>query len=656
MNRQFLRVLLVFACVLCRVPAQAQGQQPATPPPPYQAPAMRFDAKGMTLIDAVKLTLEHDPTIKLRQADVELRSGVLRSEKGLFDYVFNANGSFSREQTQLSDGEKSDLQQTRDDLAAAVGEVGVISQSLTSAAAILNDKNLVANNPAGMNLSGIKDVNVLNQMALLQSQLVTYKDLLASATLTDPKVRADVAALRDATVAKNLEYVNLQQASTGAASSQLQTDITNLGDTPEDRWEKFSDFHFDVSKTFRNGLNLKPFGDLTYSSQNYVGKAEIDKAFGGMGVSPRYTGKLGFDVVLPLLRGSGSRSVAAFETAAKYDLEASRLAMLQQKSQSVLATVLAYWQARAAADQVEVQRRSVEIQGELGTITRALIAANEKPRAEEARVLAATADARSRYEAAQRALTDTRISLAQSMGVALADALSLPLASESYPMPGPDLAIDPNAYLTLAREAVAKRFDHQAALKVEASGKSLVEGARIDTRPLLNLNGSVWGTSLSQTASGLSHWVFRSGKVGAEFQVPFGNNSAQGLLEQRLSQLNRSKIDSANLERTITLNVVQLAETLSIAASRLRAALEAVTNYDQTVLNEKARYKAGDSSLVDAILTEQQATTARAAYISAQQDYAMLLASLRYEAGLLVQDGVVDAPQLIAVPAALVRR
>ena len=269
---------------------------------------------------------------------------------------------------------------------------------------------------------------------------------------------------------------------------------------------------------------------------------------------------------------------------------------------------------------------------------------------------ASNADSRSRYEAAQRALADARTNLAQVMGVTLADALSLPMSSDPYPAPPADLQIDPTMYLAFAKEAVAKRFDHQAALKSEASGKALVDGARIDTRPLLNLTGAVWGTSLSSETWGLDCWVFRSGRLGADFEKPFGNNTAQGLLQQRQAQLNRTRIDSANLERQITINIVQLSEALSIAAARLRAAQEAVRNYDQTIVNEQARFKAGDTSLLDAILTEQQTTGARLSFITAQQEYATLLAALRYEGGVLVQDGSVDVQQLVAVPSALIRR
>ena len=194
-------------------------------------------------------------------------------------------------------------------------------------------------------------------------------------------------------------------------------------------------------------------------------------------------------MVLPLLRGSGPRLGGGGGNGG--DSTTSRRAgstLLFQQSQSVLDTIQAYWQARAAAGQVDVLRRSVEVQGELATLTRSLIAANEKPPSDEARILASTADARSRYEAAQRQLTDARINLAQVMGVALADALSIPLASDPYPQPPADLQIDPQAYAAFIKEAVARRFDRQAVLKAEASGKALVEGARLDTRPFLDVN------------------------------------------------------------------------------------------------------------------------------------------------------------------------
>ena len=90
------------------------------PQAPYQPPAMRFDGGGLTLADAVTLTLQHDPNIKLREAGVARQQGVLRSERGLFDSVFRTTGTFSRTQSELLDSEKLQQVQTRDDLATAI--------------------------------------------------------------------------------------------------------------------------------------------------------------------------------------------------------------------------------------------------------------------------------------------------------------------------------------------------------------------------------------------------------------------------------------------------------------------------------------------------------------------------------------------------------
>ena len=58
-------------------------QAPAQPRPaampdadqPYQPPALRFDPQGMTLLDAIKLTLQHDPNIKLADTAISRDSG-----------------------------------------------------------------------------------------------------------------------------------------------------------------------------------------------------------------------------------------------------------------------------------------------------------------------------------------------------------------------------------------------------------------------------------------------------------------------------------------------------------------------------------------------------------------------------------------------------
>ena len=649
------RAILLLAA-LCSFPGRQAAAQPPAATPAYQPPAVRFDPKGLALLDAVKLTLEHDPNVKLREADAESRAGALRSQQGRFDMVLRGSGGLNREQVELTDTEKARLQEVRDDLRLALTEVTALSDSLLAAANTLNDPRIYTS-PASLDFTaGIRDYDIKNQMSILGSQLVLYYDILRSPQLTDPTVKADIVDLRQQTVGKNISNFLAQRDTIAGAPAQLAARLEALGPAPEEQWNRQGDVRLDLSKEFRSGLFVRPYLDLTYTASNYVGKKESSPDAGGLGVEPLYRGDLGFEVILPLARGRGRASVGAAETAARYDLEASRLALLHQQSQSVLTTVQAYWEARAAADRVEVMRRSVELQGQFANLTRALIAANEKPRSEEARVMASTADARSRYEAAQRRLTDARITLAKVMGVALADALFIPLASDPPPRPPALLQADPSALTALVKEAIARRYDRQASLKLEASGKALVDGARIDTRAVLDVNGKVWGTSLQEKTPGYNDWVVRSGSIGIDYERPFGNNTAVGRLDQSEASYRQARIDTANLERVIALNITQYAEAVKLAADRLAAAEEAVRNYDETIKAEAARLKAGDSSLINTILTEQQTTSARLSLIDAQQEYSTLLALLGHEAGLLVQDGVVNLSSIVAVPAALQRR
>jgi len=344
-----------------QAPTSPAPAAPAAPASPYQAPAMRFDS-GLSLLDAVKLTLEHDPTIKLRQADIDLQKGLLRTTKGPFDWLLQANGTYSRDQTELLQKEKQDQINTRTQLQSAITQSRTLTDSLKAASVLLADKNAAFNSADSWNLSGIKDKDVLNEMTILQSELVLFRDVLTSPSLNDATVRADTIDLRQKTLGNVIDTVNAQAGAIDVLPDQLQTELDNLGSAPDERWTKQAELTLDLFKMYRTGFQVHPFVDLKYGSENFVGKDHFESEFGGEGSEPFSNGKLGFEVVLPLLRGAGRDSVAANEIAAKYDVEASRLSMLFQQSGSVLTTIQAYWQARAAADQVEVLRRSVEIE------------------------------------------------------------------------------------------------------------------------------------------------------------------------------------------------------------------------------------------------------------------------------------------------------
>src|SRR4029079_17456881 len=111
-------------------------------------------------------------------------------------------------------------------------------------------------------------------------------------------------------------------------------------------------------------------------------------------VGNTYTFQAGLNVLVPLARGRGARAVDALERASALEHEASQLRLQFQSSSTALRTVLAYWDLRAAQDTVGVARRAVELQTELLTLTRRLIAAGELPQTDIARAQAAESRSR----------------------------------------------------------------------------------------------------------------------------------------------------------------------------------------------------------------------------------------------------------------------
>jgi outer membrane protein TolC len=140
------------------------------------------------------------------------------------------------------------------------------------------------------------------------------------------------------------------------------------------------------------------------------------------------------------------------------------------------------------------------------------------------------------------------------------------------------------------------------------------------------------------------------------FEKPFGNNAARGLVLQQDATLSQRSISAADLERVIKANVVQLTRSLAETADQVARAQEATTLYARTVADENERFQGGQSTLIDTITTRQLGTSAALAYSAARQQWATLLALLRYETGTLVDvtggKNVVRQESLLNLPGA----
>ena len=134
-------------------------------------------------------------------------------------------------------------------------------------------------------------------------------------------------------------------------------------------------------------------------------------------------------------------------------------------------------------------------------------------------------------------------------------------------------------------------------------------------------------------------------KFGITFELPFGNNVAEGQLLQRRSQLRSSEISLTDLERIIVENVVGVTGALNRAREAVNRRRENVAYSQQTLDSTLRLYADGEIDLISTLTTEEDLTAARIELTRALQVYTSLLARLDFEAGALVtfsQEGTAD--------------
>lgn len=360
---------------------------------------------------------------------------------------------------------------------------------------------------------------------------------------------------------------------------------------------------------------------------------------------------------VPLLRGRGAAASGAAERAAVLQSTASQAAVQHENALSALDTIRAYWHLRAVQESYEIAERSLAAQAKVRELTQGLIRAGDLPQIELARVQASEARAQARLRDAARARHEARVELATVMGTAVTDDdATLPTAADPFPAVPEPAALEEAQILALVNEAVAQRFDIQASAQQEQAGQLLMRSAQTGLRAKLDLQADVFMTALDEAvvSRALDRWVGPSTNLTVDYEKPLGNNAARGRLQQREAELRRLQISTGDLKRRTSLDVIRAARSLREAVARVQQAELAVSFYRATTDSEVERLRAGESTLINTILTEDQQTSALLSLNAARRDLATLIAELRFAIGGLVpNDPNALSPQsLVTVPRA----
>ncbi len=627
-----LLLIAVLAMVFVGSPTVAAASSAKTPPPPtYQPPV--YSQAQISLVDAVKIALEHDPTVRLQAESANVQKGIEQVATGQFDTSLIGSLTYDFSQTQLNGQTVSSEQKKRDSIQKQADQYG---NQVTGDDAILqqitNALNVVQNgaNPNTVNFPDPVD----------QAQFQLYLALLQTAPpAQQPTIQQGL-----------INYLNGFKTDTqkdrdttyGLQQQQLQM-LRELGPVPQIGRNYDADLNFQLQTQYRNGITFTPFFDLAMNGTGYQGKPK-SATFGGTGVLDNYTSSVGFTIDLPLGRNRGVEATGAIEKSAHINYEASLSTLVHTAATSVFNASAAYWNLVGAQENVKTLEQNLALQQKLVELTKTLIDADEIPRSELARAQAAEANARAQLDDAKRSEHEARVTLAQTIGLEVDQEANAPPASDAFPQVPDEASLGHLSVQTLGDEALAQRYDLKAALQLQQSGGVLLRAAVLNLRRQADLSLKLFYGGENDTSvvgagirgALLGRWTGPSASFSFSLNYPFANNVQQGLLTQQTGQYNQQVITARDLERTIRANVVLAVGSLQEAARQVRQYTEAVGYYKQSIDAEVEKLKLGSSTLIDTITTQQRLTDAMQALVASQQQYAELLTRLRYETGTLV--------------------
>lgn len=607
---------------------RAQSETSKDPLEGYNPPVFR--AGMINLMEALELTLQNVPSIKLQEADAASKTGAAQEATGAFDLTLLGKLKAERTQDELTEKVKQQERKQRDDLRNDAQDLRIQEDAAQTR---MNEfHEALRTLQMGGDPHEIRFTNDIDQ-ADWNLLLELYE------TTTDPervnRVIEEYLAAQEASSTD--EYQNLNRR-----RLEAETRLRDLGGVPRSEWNYSTELNIELRKKFRTGPTIGPFMQLTSSGTNYVGKPRAAE-YGGKGATDNYQTTLGFKVELPLGRGKGLLAASGAERAAILTRDASIATVAHTASSSLHETIVAYWRLVAAQRRLDAKNQSLEMHQQLLTTTRSLVEARQLSRTELSRELAREAEANAQVADAQRTVDEMRLDLAKKIGLKVDELFQAPYAADDFfqsPGEAELSAVDASA---LAAYAVAYRKDLKAATLNQEAGKVSWEAAKVDIskKSDLKLEVSASGKDSENLVSkgiagSMSTWAGPTGKADYALEWPLGNNAQEGKERQKRALYAQQWIKAQDLERTIRLDVVQTISALQTETRNCEHLRQALTNYDESVAGEIEKFNQGLTTLSDLISTEQRQLDARIALVTSEQRIAEYLADLRFQTSTLM--------------------
>jgi outer membrane protein TolC len=412
-----------------------------------------------------------------------------------------------------------------------------------------------------------------------------------------------------------------------------------------------------------------PLSALTDNAFNFTGRAErrlrSGISFGPAIVFDRATdntstadglnrARLSFDATVPLLRGRGKDVVAAPETAAAIEVEASRYDLGQQAAALVRDTAAGYWRYRASLQQLEIATQSEARGREYVQAVTTLVQADRLP-GSEANQAQASFDSRAADRLGlEQQVVEARSALALAMGVPATQIATLPAPGDEFPDGLADAppTNTPEQVQSLVDLALTRRADYLAAGKKVDAAQVVRQAAANRVRPQLDLTLSGGYSSLNPGrnpadffASPFSEANGGDVFVGVRWARPWSNTTALGEVAEAEAAYRQTVSLRTERARTITADVTNAVAALQTGFLRLGKANAAVRGFRAALDGEQDKLRLGVGSITDLLTVEGRLNDALRELVAAEQAYAAGIVQLRFASGTLVDASDPRAPE-----------
>ena len=342
----------------------------------------------------------------------------------------------------------------------------------------------------------------------------------------------------------------------------------------------------------------------------------------------------------PLLRGAGVDVARAERKRARVARDASGLTRDATAASIIRDVVVAYWNAFAAREELDIHRALAESARQQLLAVQAAISVEKAPRSASAEVQVAMALREDDAIAAEEAQREQSIELSRLLGLELDErAAELQLTDRADPVPS-GTSFD-------AALAVAMQNNPElAAVRARGRGAEIeVDVAENGTLPQLDLavSGGARGASsdaeaaFRQLGGGRSYDV----QLALVFQEPIGRHAARGALGSAQAALHKAKLTEADVTAQIQSAVLRQVGIIDAARRRMTALAETVDTAKLDLTAERARFDVGRATTFDVLRRQQGLAEARLHGLHARIDYMRATAGLEALTGdILAHYGV----------------